>query len=120
MEPEEEPLRGGNVSAGVVRVGDTVRRRAGYGPPAVHALLRHLHAAGFTGAPRPLGIDDAGREVLTYAPGTVPWPDRCDLLDSDDRIARVARLVRDLHDAAASFTPPPDARWQVLIPPDAH
>ena len=34
----EEPLRGGNVSARVVRVGDTVRRPAGPHTPAVHAL----------------------------------------------------------------------------------
>jgi len=30
------------------------------------ARLRHLEAVGFTGAPRFLGIDAAGREVLSY------------------------------------------------------
>ncbi|MFI2076838.1 MULTISPECIES: hypothetical protein [Streptomyces] len=33
-----QPLPGGNVSAGVVRIGDTVRRPAGPWTPAVHAL----------------------------------------------------------------------------------
>jgi hypothetical protein len=47
----EIPLAGGNMSGGVVRVGDTVRRPAGPWTPAVHALLTHLHAAGFRGAP---------------------------------------------------------------------
>lgn len=82
----------------------------------MHALLTHLHEVGFTGAPRPLGLDERGREVLTYAPGDVPWPHRFDLLDPVDRLTRVARLIRDFHDAVTGFTPPPDARWQVLIP----
>jgi hypothetical protein len=86
----------------------------------VHALLAHLHTAGFLGAPRPLGIDEQGREVLSFAPGTVCWPDRFDLLEPNHRLARVARLIRDFHDAVADFTPPPDAQWQVLIPADGH
>jgi hypothetical protein len=57
----ETPLGGGNMSSGVVRVGDTVRRPAGPWTPAVHALLAHLHAVGFHGAPAPLGIDQQGR-----------------------------------------------------------
>jgi Ser/Thr protein kinase RdoA (MazF antagonist) len=116
VDTDEQPLAGGNVAAGVVRVGGTVRRPAGPWTPAVHALLAHLHAVGFDGAPRPLGIDEHGREVLTYAPGVVPWPERFDLLHPTNRIARVARLIRALHDATQSFTPPADARWQVLNP----
>jgi Ser/Thr protein kinase RdoA (MazF antagonist) len=112
----ETPLSGGNMTGGVVRVGDTVRRPAGPWTPAVHALLAHLHAVGFGGAPRPLGIDERGREVLTYLPGVVPWPDRVELVGPEDRLRRVARLIRDLHDAVADFVPPADARWQVLIP----
>ncbi|MEU0570392.1 hypothetical protein ABZ297_34080 [Nonomuraea sp. NPDC005983] len=53
-----------------------MRRPAGPWTPAVHALLAHLNDAGFRGAPRPLGIDDRGREVLTFAPGDAVWPDR--------------------------------------------
>lgn len=112
----EIPLGGGNVSRRVVRIGDTVRRPAGPWTPAVHALLGHLHAAGFHGAPRPLGLDELGREVLTFIPGTIPWPDSVHLLDPDDRLRRVARLIRDFHDAVTGFCPPPDARWQALIP----
>jgi hypothetical protein len=47
-------------------------------------------------------------------PGTVPWPDRFDLLEPGTRLARAARLVREFHDAVAGFVPPPGARWQVL------
>ncbi len=113
---DEQPLSGGNVSGGVVRVGDTVRRPAGPWTPAVHALLTHLYEVGFRAAPRPLGIDDQGCEVLSFAPGTVVWPDRLALLEPSRRLAHIARLIRDFHDAVQDFTPPPDARWRALIP----
>jgi len=116
MAGTETPLSGGNMSSGIVRVGDTVRRPAGPWTPAVHALLTHLHAAGFTGAPRPLGIDEQGREILTFIPGTPAWPGQFHLLDDDGQLRRAARLIRDFHDAAATFNPPPDAHWQALIP----
>jgi hypothetical protein len=116
MSDREERLPGGNVTAGVVRIGDTVRRPAGPHTPAVHAFLQHLHEAGFTWAPRPLGIDELGREVLTYIPGSPVHPDRLDLLDSDRSLTEIGRLIRAFHDAAAEFVPPSDARWHVGIP----
>lgn len=115
---EEVPLEGGNMTGGVVRVGDTVRRPAGPWTPAVHALLDHLNAVGFAGAPRPLGLDERGREVLSFVSGVVAWPDHFHLLRPDDQLRRVARLIRDFHDAVAEFVPPADARWQALIPAD--
>ena len=62
-----------------MRVGDTVRRATGPWTPAVHALLRHLESVGFDAAPRVLGVDERGREVLTYLEGETigdddPWP----------------------------------------------
>src|SRR4029079_18666368 len=66
------------------------------------------------------GVDERGREVLEFVPGAVPWPERFDLLDPDHQLHRVARLVRDFHDAVSDFAPPPDARWQVLIPADGN
>jgi Ser/Thr protein kinase RdoA (MazF antagonist) len=108
----EIPLSGGNTSAGVVRVGQTVRRPAGPWTPAVHAFLTHLHDVGFAGAPRPLGIDEQGREVLTFVPGKVAWPDHF----SRPGLVRAAWLIRDFHDASAEFTPPADAQWRVIIP----
>ncbi|MGY1497897.1 phosphotransferase [Streptomyces sp. QTS52] len=104
------------MNAGVVRIGDTVRRPAGPWTPAVHALLAHLHEVGFRAAPRPLGIDEQGREVLSFVRGEVIWPARFTLVETSLGLARVARLVRDFHDAVEGFTPPPDAQWQVLIP----
>lgn len=93
-----------------------MRRPAGPWTPAVHALLAHLHAAGFDGAPRPLGYDDRGREVLSFIPGPVAWPDHFRLLDDDEALRRTARLIAGFHDAVAGFVPPPDARRQQLMP----
>src|SRR5207302_1190481 len=108
---EERPLPGGNMTAGVVRVGDTVRRPRTASWRAVHALLRHLERVGFTGSPRVLGIDEKGREILTFHDGVTTWPDAPDLLATDDNLGRAARLVRDFHRASASFAPPPQVPW---------
>jgi len=112
---DELALDGGNVAAGVVRVGDTVRKPAGFWTPAVDALLTHLRRAGFTGAPRPLGRDDQGRQVLEYVSG----PMAMDQPQLDEAgLHRVGRLIRELHDRSAGFSPPPGSRWNVVIAPD--
>jgi Ser/Thr protein kinase RdoA (MazF antagonist) len=113
--PEEQPLAGGNVAAGVVRVGDTVRKPAGPWVPAVEALLEHLCSRGFTAAPRSFGLDDRGRQILEYVPGQLAHGMPELELPS---LGRVGRIIRELHDAASDFEPPPDAHWQVVIPPD--
>lgn len=112
----EVPLVGGNTSAGVVRVGDTVRRPATVASATVHAFLEHLHDVGFDGAPRSLGVDAQGRHVIEHVPGEVLMP----FLPADPlgALRRVGRLLRDLHDASASWTPPDDAVWDVVIAPD--
>jgi hypothetical protein len=120
MAQREQPLTGGNVAAGVVRIGDTVRRPAGPWTPAVHSLLAYLRAAGFRGAPEPLGLDEQGREVLRYIPGTAAWGDGFELVRPAASLARAARLIREFHDTVTGFVPPADAQWQVNIPPDRY
>ncbi|MDQ2835242.1 MAG: phosphotransferase [Acidobacteriota bacterium] len=115
MDSTEQILHGGNVAHTVLRIGDTVRKPATSATTSVEAFLEHLHRAGFLAAPRTLGRDPQGRHVLEYIPGeTVSTP----LPDEDLR--RVGRLIRQLHTAAASFTPPPGAQWNVAIKPDAE
>jgi hypothetical protein len=46
----EEPLVGDGVTAGIVRIGDTVRRPVRPFSTTVQAYLAHLQQAGFTGA----------------------------------------------------------------------
>ncbi|WP_169987524.1 phosphotransferase [Microbispora sp. H10836] len=110
MSVREIPLIG-DVSEGVVRVGATVRRPMRPSSPAVHALLRHLEAVGFDGAPRFLGTDERGRAILTYVEGVVPAHPLPAYAVSDEALTAVARLLRSFHDAAASFRPPPGAIW---------
>lgn len=111
----EELLEGSNFNR-VVRVGDTVRRsKTGPWTPAIHALLRHLERLGFDGAPRAIGLDERGREILTYVPGemvrdTLPPADdgaRWDALLTD-----AGRLLRRFHDAAQGFVAPDGSEWQ--------
>ncbi|WP_372696948.1 hypothetical protein [Arthrobacter sp. JSM 101049] len=115
MAGQEKPLEGGNVAAGVVRVGETVRKPATAATPAVGSLLRHLETAGFTGAPRFHGLDGSGRQILDYVHG--PLADTLPPMSQDD-LARVGRLIRDLHDATSTFPAPDDAVWSVEIAPD--
>lgn len=86
----------GRLSLGVVRVGETVRRPATAASPFVAQLLRLLEQQGVAWAPRYFGQDEAGRDVLTFLPGSVPARWRT---FSDAQVARAARLLRELHDA---------------------
>ena len=115
--PGETPL-GGNLNA-AVRVGDTVRRRAGPWTPAVHALLGYLERVGFE-APRVVGLDERGREILHYIPGEAhsgslePLPDR---VFDEGHLVHAAHLLRRYHDVVADFVPPPDPTWRLVAPP---
>jgi hypothetical protein len=112
----EIPLPGGLANRGqVVRVGETVRRPQRRTSPAAHALLRHLEDVGFDGAPRFLGIDAQGREVLSYIPGdtaVAPYPD---WVLTDAALGSVAALVRAYHRAVAGFDPSPHP-WPSALP----
>jgi len=78
--------------------------------PAVAALLDHLARVGFDGSPRVRGATADGRRRVEAVPGrraesalSLGWAD----------LVRVGQLIRRLHDAAATFAPPPGARWDV-------
>jgi len=86
-------LPGGFVNE-VVRIGDTVRRPAAPSAPFVRALLRLFAERQWPGAPRFLGVDEHGRDIITFsrdmwpvhdlahvcstylALGPRPWPQR--------------------------------------------
>lgn len=104
-----EELLPGNVSE-VVQVGNTIRRTTGPWSPAVHAVLQHLEKIGFDGAPRFLGIDDDGREVLTRLEGYTPPEAELPYI-TDDRLIAIGKRIRDLHQALADFKLPPGIQW---------
>jgi len=114
MSDDEQPLVG-NVTAGVVRIGDTVRRPAGPWTDTVDALLEHLHEVGFTAAPRPLGRDAQGRQVLEYVPGELGAEAGTYAIGE---LTSIGRMLADLHEAVASFVLPAAAVWNRIIPPD--
>ncbi len=107
----EEHLPGGNTHTAVVRLNETVRRPTGPWTPAVHDLLRHLERKGFEGSPRVLGIDDQGREILTFIPGDVVYPDHFELVMTDAALGAIARLIRNYHDAVADFDHVESHQW---------
>ncbi len=100
----EIPLAGGTANRGlVVRRGDTVRRPVRSTSAATHALLRHLEQVGFDGAPRLLGLDAQGREVLSFIPGEAVMPPYPAWSLTDEALRSVAALLRRYHEAAAGF-----------------
>jgi hypothetical protein len=109
------PLPGGTANRGlVIRVGDTVLRPTAPCWHATHALLAHLAAAGFDGAPRVLSVSPS-TEMLTYIDGQAAVPPvPADTL-TDAALVSVADLLRRYHLTAASFDPA-GYRWPRPIP----
>lgn len=97
----EEPLAGGIHAADIVRVGQTVRRYPGPNNAFAHKLLNHLEQVGFAGAPRFLGTDDQGRDMLTYLDGEV-FHGVGDIW-SETQLKQIMMLLRAFH-AATSGT----------------
>jgi aminoglycoside phosphotransferase (APT) family kinase protein len=122
----EQPLVGGlDPRDPPVRVGNTVRRPAGSSRAAVRDLLLHLESVGFDGAPRYLGVDDQGREVLTWIDGQVPLPPYPAWSMTDRALADLGQLLRRLHEATATFratTEDWSTQWADPIgaPPTCH
>jgi len=80
-----------------LRRGNTVRRPAAANTEFVQRLLLHLEAAGVTWSPRALGLDEQGREVVSWLPGCAAS------VGADVDLAELTRIVRDLHDLTASL-----------------
>jgi hypothetical protein len=103
-EPQREPLAeipllGGQLTPGIVRVGNTVRRLPKGNVAFVHELLLWLEHQGFYFAPRFLGMDERGREILSYLEGQT-WPDSGSRL-SDDLLVQATQAIRRYHDLTA-------------------
>ena len=115
----ELALPQGDVTEGVVRVGDTVRRPHQCTSQFVAAYLQHLAEADFDGAPRFLGRDSRGRDVLSFVAGTVPGDPVEPWAAADGVLAGVGRLLRRLHDATDGWSPPVEAPVVAGRPPPA-
>jgi Ser/Thr protein kinase RdoA (MazF antagonist) len=109
------PLPGGTANRGrVIRVGNTVHRPRGTHTAAVHALLQHLAASGFTGAPQVVGFDGRA-EVLGYIQGSAATEPLGDWALTEAALASVGILLRDYHHHAGRFDGA-SRRWQRPLP----
>jgi hypothetical protein len=94
----EEPLGGGNNALEVVRAGDTVRRARDAGSGFAVRALAYLESAGYPYALRYLGVDDCGRDILSYIPGrTTDHPSQ----RAGAAYARGGAMLRRLHETTA-------------------
>lgn len=118
MHEQETPLSGGNVNAGISRIGDTVRRSQSKASGQIHALLLHLERQGFGASPRFLGVDRKGREILSFVPGETDVASS-DWLGETSLIA-AAKLLRAYHDATVDFLPSASTDWAYRHPDPAQ
>ncbi|MFY0783129.1 phosphotransferase [Peribacillus simplex] len=98
----EEMLTGGNVSK-VYRSGDTVRRELKPDSTKVHKLLKHLENEGFSYAPKFLGIDEKGREILSFIEGEAGNDPLKEYMWSNEVLKEIAKMLRLYHDAVSDF-----------------
>jgi hypothetical protein len=104
----EQLLHGGIANEGaVVRIGDTVRRPWRPTTPYAHAILARLDEVAPGLAPRPLGRDAQGREVLSWLDGDVAIPPFPAWATTDACLESIGRLLRRVHDALAGWQPDP-------------
>ncbi|NRD80814.1 aminoglycoside phosphotransferase family protein [Bacillus sp. BRMEA1] len=99
----EEMLTGGNVS-NVYRSEDTVRRELNLDSPKIHKLLKHLENKGFNYAPKFLGIDEKGREILSFIEGEAGNYPLKEYMWSDDVLIEIGKILRLYHDSVSDFS----------------
>jgi hypothetical protein len=107
----EEQLTGGNVSS-EYRSKDTVRRELKPESSKVQALLKHLEKKSYPYAPAFLGIDEKGREILSYIEGEAGNYPLKDYMWSDDVLKEIAKMLRLYHDAVSDFQM--DEDWEPI------
>lgn len=95
---EPENLTGGNTNS-VQRIGDRVRRTSGPWTSTVHSLLRLLRDNGIEEVPQAFGVDDEGRELLSFIPGAVANYPLPSWVWSDSILEEASILLRRMHDA---------------------
>jgi hypothetical protein len=74
-----------------------------------------LEAKGFQGAPRFLGIDEKGREILSFIEGEVTVFSPPSGMFDDEALAAAAKLLRCFHDATTDFCSSHPQHWQFQI-----
>lgn len=97
MAQNEIKLTGGRSTDQVVRIGNQVHRTMSSNSTLIHDLLIHLEKFNFPYSPKFLGVDQKGREILSYLPGKISH----DGILSDQQILEAVSILRSFHDIAA-------------------
>jgi len=94
MDNNEEIKLSGGQNNDVVRIRDTVQRSVCENSNYVHQVLTFLEEQGYEHSPRYLGIDENGREILSYVDGeigrAIEW--------TDQQLSEVMKMLRAFHD----------------------
>ncbi len=93
----ESLLVGGRTVSEIVRIENTVHRSMGPNSKFVQLLLKILEAKNFNYFPRFLGVDEKGREILTYIEGEVVHDGKANWTDS--QLKKVVKMIKDFHDS---------------------
>src|SRR5487761_1325724 len=98
--PNEDMLAGGwGQNTLPERIGETVHREQNENSPFVHSLLTFLDEKSYSFAPRFLGVDEAGREIIEYIDGYVPHGQEVDPKTwSSETLTEIFQKIRSLHD----------------------
>jgi len=96
----EITLVGGRTTAGVVKVGNTVRRPVKRNSEYANQVLVFLEKKNFKYSPRYLGKDEENRDIFSYVEGFVP-----DDLGgtTDQQLHSFMKIVREFHDVSQDF-----------------
>lgn len=97
MSHKETILSGGTNAESVVKIGSTVHRTKSDNFEFIHAMLLFLEKQNFPYAPQFLGMDERGREVLSFIAGEVP---RDIPMTFPQKIGAI-KILRQFHDALA-------------------
>lgn len=109
-----EQLFGGNLT-NVFKLNDTVLREQKPWSSTIHKVLLHLEKVGYANNPRFLGIDDNGKEILSFVQGecVADYPFTNDNNEQLLVIRKIAEMMRKLHDATQSFERSEEDNWML-------
>ena len=97
---EEEILKGGENSSSIVRIGNYVHRSSQGNRKLYNEVLKHLESHGFRYSPKIYGLDDSGRDILSFIPGStmlgIPF--------SLSQLQACVRILKEFHDYCSLLT----------------
>ena len=97
MSEKEIKLTGGRSTESVVKIGNHVHRTMNSNAPFIHKLLQHLEKSNFPFSPKFIGIDEQGREVLSFIKGAIPLGE----FFNNQQLIEAVKILRQFHDVAS-------------------